>query len=127
MSDQPPGPQVELVDLSVISQYSLALRCATADARELADALRADLAYVEGKNPQQPARRMTRARPDAGAGDAGPKRAGGGAGGAAREPVSTAGRRAERVPTPPAARAPAPTTGPASGQRPRPRRGTPGG
>jgi hypothetical protein len=42
------GDRVELTDLDVISRYSLAVRSATADRRELISTLRADLAWLEG-------------------------------------------------------------------------------
>lgn len=39
---------VELTDLEVISRYSLAVRAATAERADLVEALRADLAWLEG-------------------------------------------------------------------------------
>ena len=40
--------RVELTELDVITRYSLAVRHGTADRSELIDALRADLAWLEG-------------------------------------------------------------------------------
>jgi hypothetical protein len=47
----PSGDRVELTDLEVIQRWSLAVRGATADRSEVVEALRADLAWLEGRRP----------------------------------------------------------------------------
>ncbi len=47
MTDTSPRPvEVELVDLDVVQRYSLALHTSRADAAELAEVLKSDLAWV---------------------------------------------------------------------------------
>ncbi len=53
------GDEVQLTDLQVIQQFSLAVRGATADRDEVVAALQADLAYLTGG--QRP-RKTTRTR-----------------------------------------------------------------
>ena len=48
-SAPPSGDRVELTDLEVIQRWSLAVRGATADRSEVVEALRADLAWLEGR------------------------------------------------------------------------------
>lgn len=52
------GDDVQLTDLQVIQQFSLAVRGATADRAEVVAALQADLAYLTGtrKAPARSAR-----------------------------------------------------------------------
>jgi hypothetical protein len=52
------GDDVQLTDLQVIQQFSLAVRGATADRAEVVAALEADLAYLKGarKAPAKAAR-----------------------------------------------------------------------
>jgi hypothetical protein len=45
----PSGDRVELTDLEVIQRWSLAVRGATAERSEVVAALRADLAWLEGR------------------------------------------------------------------------------
>jgi hypothetical protein len=45
----PSGDRVELTDLEVIQRWSLAVRGATAERAEIVAALRADLAWLEGR------------------------------------------------------------------------------
>jgi hypothetical protein len=52
------GDDVQLTDLQVIQQFSLAVRGATADKAAVVAALKADLAWLEGTKPA----RATRAR-----------------------------------------------------------------
>lgn len=53
------GDDVQLTDLQVIQQFSLAVRGATADRDQVVAALEADLAYLKGTKP---AAKSTRAR-----------------------------------------------------------------
>src|SRR3954471_20843209 len=57
----PSGDRVELTDLEVIQRWSLAVRGASADRSEVLAALRADLAWLEGRrNANRPADEPTR-------------------------------------------------------------------
>ena len=53
------GDDVQLTDLQVIQQFSLAVRGATADREQVVAALEADLAYLKGarKAPAKTTRR----------------------------------------------------------------------
>ncbi len=56
------GDRVELTDLDVIRRYSLAVRSATADRAEVAEALRADLAWIESIGPERSTASRTRTK-----------------------------------------------------------------
>ena len=55
------GDEVQLTDLQVIQQFSLAVRGATADRDQVVAALQADLAYLTGA-PAKAAPRQTASR-----------------------------------------------------------------
>jgi hypothetical protein len=54
--------EVQLTDLQVIQQFSLAVRGATADRDDVVAALEADLAWLKGVKPARSTRPATRAR-----------------------------------------------------------------
>ena len=56
------GDEVQLTDLQVIQQFSLAVRGATADRDQVVAALEADLAYLTGAPAQAPRKSASRSR-----------------------------------------------------------------
>src|SRR5205809_7337103 len=62
-SAPPSGDRIELTDLEVIQRWSLAVRGASADRKEVVDALRADLAWLERGRQQSRAAAPREERP----------------------------------------------------------------